>query len=85
MPYCWDWLQNFDTLIIFGDKEGDNITLLDDMASRFNGLVKHVRLEDYKDCKDANDILRKYGAEQVKACINNAVPVEIRKSRTSWM
>ena len=79
VPYCWDWLQNFDTLIIFGDKEGDNITLLDDMASRFNGLVKHVRLEDYKDCKDANDILRKYGAEQVKACINNAVPVEIKE------
>ena len=79
VPYCWDWLQNFDTLIIFGDKEGDNITLLDDMASRFNGLVKHVRLEDYKDCKDANDILRKYGAEQVKACINNAIPVEIKE------
>lgn len=79
VPYCWDWLQKFKTLIIFGDKEGDNITLLDDMATRFHGLVKHVRLEDYKDCKDANDILRKYGKEQVRKCIDNAVPMEVKE------
>lgn len=79
VPYCWDWLQKFKTLIIFGDKEGDSITLLDDMTTRFNGLVKHVRLEDYKDCKDANDILRKYGKDQVRKCIDNAVPVEVKE------
>ena len=79
VPYCWDWLQQFEVLIVFGDKEGDNITLLDEMSTRFNGIVKHVRLEDYKDCKDANDILRKYGKEQVRACIDNAVPVEVKE------
>lgn len=79
VPYCWDWLQSFETLIIFGDKEGDNITLLEEMNVRFNGLVKHVRLEDYKDCKDANEILQKYGKEQVKQCIDNALPVEVRE------
>ena len=79
VPYCWDWLQHFKILIIFGDKEGESITLLDDMATRFNGLVKHVRLEDYKDCKDANDILRKYGKEQVRQCIEDAVPMEIKE------
>ena len=77
VPYCWDWLQHFDTLIVFGDREGDTITLLEEMSNRFNGLVKHVRLEDYKDCKDANDILRKYGAEQIRACIGNAEPVAV--------
>ena len=79
VPYCWDWLQKFETLIIFGDKENNNITLLDDMSTRFNGNVKHVRLEDYKDCKDANDILRKYGSNQIRACISNAVPIEIKE------
>lgn len=79
VPYCWDWLQQFEVLIIFGDKEGDNITLLDEMSTRFNGIVKHVRLEDYKDCKDANDILRKYGKEQVRACVDNAVPLEVKE------
>jgi archaellum biogenesis ATPase FlaH len=79
VPYCWDWLQHFDTLIVFGDREGDKITLLEEMSNRFNGLVKHVRLEDYKGCKDANDILRKYGAEQIKTCIENAEPVAVKE------
>ena len=79
VPHCWDWLQKFETLIIFGDREGETITLLDDMAARFNGVVKHVRLEDYKGCKDANEILQKYGADQVRACINNAVPLEVKE------
>lgn len=79
VPYCWDWLHNFSELIIFGDKEGENITLLDDMSVRFNGLVRHVRLEDYKDCKDANEILTKYGVEQVRQCIDNAIPVEVKE------
>lgn len=79
VPYCWDWLQHFETLIVFGDREGDSITLLEEMTNRFNGLVKHVRLEDYKDCKDANDILRKYGTEQIKACVENAEPVAVKE------
>lgn len=79
VPYCWDWLSNFDTLVIFGDREGDKITLLEEMSARFHGLVYHVRLEDYFDCKDANEILQKYGVQQVRACINNAVPVEVKE------
>ena len=79
VPFCWDWLQSFEQLIIFGDKEGDTITLLDEMSIRFHGIVKHVRLEDYKDCKDANEILNKYGAEQIRTCINNAVLMEIKE------
>ena len=72
-----DFLKRFDTLIIFGDREGDKITLLEEMSTRFNGRIKHVRVEDYKDCKDANDILRKYGAEQIRQCIDNAEELEI--------
>lgn len=72
-----DFLKRFDTLIIFGDREGDKITLLDEMSSRFNGRIKYVRIEDYKDCKDANDILRKYGPEQIQQCIENAEELQI--------
>ena len=46
------------------------------MTTRFNGLVKHVRLDDYKDCKDANDILRYYGPEAIREAIANAIPIE---------
>ena len=36
----------------------------------------HVRPEDYKDCKDANDLLRKYGKQAVADAVARAVPVE---------
>lgn len=75
VPYCWDFLQQFKRLIVFGDHEHDRITLLDDMQKTFNGQVLHVSEEDYKDCKDANDILRKYGKGQVRKCIESAVQV----------
>lgn len=74
VPYCWNWLQRFKKLIVFGDHEHDRITLLEDMQHYFNGTVLHVKPEDYKDCKDANEILQKHGADQIVRCIENATP-----------
>lgn len=71
-PYCYDWLQQFKTIIVFGDYEKGHMTLLDDLKRRCKQLIKHVRYEDYKGCKDANDILRKYGVGQIRTCIDNA-------------
>lgn len=76
IPYCWDFLSQFDTLIVFGDHENGNITLLDEMHKHFHGTVKHVREADYKDCKDANDLLRKYGTNAIRDAIKNAIPVK---------
>lgn len=74
-----DFLARFDILIVFGDREKDgNITLLDDMQQRFNGIVKVVRGEDYIDCKDANEILQKYGTEQIRKCVENAQSIPIK-------
>ena len=30
-------------------------------AERFNGVVKYVHPDDYKGCKDANELLQKHG------------------------
>lgn len=77
VPYCWDFMSKFSTLIIFGDHEKDHITLLEEMKYRFpHGVVKHVRPEDYKDCKDANELLQKYGKAAVRAAVENAVMVQ---------
>lgn len=76
VPYCWDFLSRFDTLIVFGDHEHDHITLLDEMNKRFHGTVKHVREQDYLGCKDANEILMKHGAKAVADAVQNAIPVE---------
>ncbi|MCI9271819.1 MAG: AAA family ATPase [Dorea sp.] len=77
IPYCWDWINKFQEVVVFGDYEKGRITLLDELASRLKCTVKHVREEDYKGCKDANEILQRHGAAQVKLCVENAVAVPI--------
>ena len=77
VPYCWDFVNQYDKIIIFGDHEKGKITLLDDFRTRFKKPIFHVREEDYKDCKDANDILRAYGKEYVRHCIDNAIQLKV--------
>lgn len=77
IPYCWDWINKFQEVIVFGDYEKGRITLLAELSSRLKCTVKHVREEDYKDCKDANEILQKHGAGWVRECVENAVIVPI--------
>lgn len=78
VPYCWDWLQQFDALIVFGDCERGEITLLDDMKKRFHGAVKVVQQQDYRGCKDANELLLRHGKQAVREAVGNAkvIPVQ---------
>lgn len=80
VPHCWNWMQNFDKIIVFGDHENGYITLYNELADRFKFKVWHVREEDYKDCKDANEILQKYGPEQIRKCIENAEQLPISRA-----
>lgn len=79
VPYCWDFLGKFTELIVFGDHEKGHITLLDDMARRFHGTVKHVQVEDYRDCKDANELLVKHGKQAVVDAVEYAEPVRNKR------
>lgn len=78
-PFCYDWLQQFDTLIVFGDCERDEITLLEDMKRRFFGTVKVVRQQDYKGCKDANELLLRYGKDAVRQAVEQAEAVPVKQ------
>ena len=80
VPYCWDWLHNFNKIIVFGDHEHGTITLYNELADRLKYRVWHVRVEDYKDCKDANEILQKYGPAQIRTCICDAEQLPINKA-----
>ena len=75
VPYCWDFLAKFDELIVFGDREGETITLLDEMSKRFHGTVKFVPPEAYHGYKDANDLLRAEGSEAVRNAVDAATQV----------
>lgn len=72
LPHCWEWLQKFQTIIIFGDCEKGQVTLYDYLHTRIGNKVKCVAVEDYQGYKDANDILVNCGAEYVLKAIENA-------------
>lgn len=73
---AFDWIHKFKRVVVFGDLENGQISLLKTLSARLMLPVYHVRCEDYLGEKDANDILRKYGEKAVRVCIENAVPCE---------
>lgn len=79
VPYCWDWFSQFERLIVFGDFENGSMTLLKELETRFPGMVCAVQEEDYKGCKDANEILQKFGKGAVKQAVENAKPLPVRR------
>lgn len=45
----------------------------------FRGVVKAVRQQDYKGCKDANEILKKYGRDAVRKAVEQAEVLPMRQ------
>lgn len=72
LPHCWDWLQKFGQIIVFGDCENGTVTLFDYLHARLGKKVKCVQPIDYADCKDANEILQKHGKEFILSAIDKA-------------
>lgn len=79
LPFCWNFLNKFKRIIIFGDYEKGKISLLDELKDRLELTVYHVREEAYKDCKDANELLVKYGKDAVKEAVETAVPIPVKR------
>ena len=78
VPYCWDWVGRFEEIVVFGDFEHGHMTLLEDFKKRFRNKIRYVREEDYRGCKDANEILCRFGKDAVRMAVKNAqlLPVE---------
>jgi len=74
IPYCWDWVNQFQKIVVFGDCENGYITLAEELTRRWPMKVSVVRVEDYRGCKDANELLQKEGPEAVRYAVENAEP-----------
>ena len=72
VPHCWNWMSKFQLIVVFGDNENGEITLAKELSIRFKNKVKVVRAEDYQGCKDANEILQKYGKDALVKAVENA-------------
>jgi twinkle protein len=76
VPHCWDFLQKFKQIVIFGDYEKGSVSLVEQMAVRFGKKLLVVQPDDYCGYKDANDILRYVGKEAVVRAVENAQPIK---------
>lgn len=85
---CWDYLEGFNQIILFGDNDEPGIEMVTTLMKRlgedrcmipkeypeliFNG-------KDYnKQCKDADEILLCYGPEGLKALVDACEPAPIK-------
>lgn len=63
-------LSAYDTIIVFGDFESGKISMVHD----FEKMLPTANIEvvrDYKGCKDANEMLCKYGADAIVQALND--------------
>lgn len=73
VEHCRDFVEQFDTLVVFGDHERGNITLVKEIRELFPKCkVRSVRPEDYLLEKDANDILQAYGEQALQRAVAQA-------------
>lgn len=75
---CYDWLENFNEIILFGDNDKPGRQLVRELTNRLGEYrIAIVTAEAYKDCKDANELLYRYGEEAIAEAIGSAVHVPI--------
>ena len=83
LDHCWDWLEKFQTIILFGDSDAPGLKMIHDVVRRLDG-ARCMVVEDYPErsdgtpCKDANEILYFHGAEALKETLDSAAPVPVK-------
>lgn len=84
---CWDWLQQFDSIIIFSDGDVPGVKMRKEVMNRLGAIkCKYVEIPkevEFKDTgkivpvKDANEILQARGKEYLLELINSAKDLPI--------
>lgn len=70
---CIDYFENKKQIYIAVDSDAPGLKLRDELCRRLG--KDRIWLVDYpSDCKDANDVLMKHGAEILVSCYENAKP-----------
>jgi twinkle protein len=74
---CYEHFEGEDKLYYLAtDNDEAGVSLRNELARRFG--IERCRIVGYPDdCKDANEVLMKHGAEKLKECYDNAKPFPI--------
>lgn len=84
---CWDWLQQFDEIIIFSDGDPPGVKMRNEVINRLGAMkCKYVEIPNRLEfqntgqivpVKDANEILQARGKEYLLELINTAKDIPI--------
>lgn len=82
---CYDWLDKFKSIILFGDNDEPGRRMIDTIAKRLDES-RCMIVEDYPDrpdaqgraCKDANEILYFYDGFELISMVENAKEIPIK-------
>jgi twinkle protein len=73
---CYEFFLNKKKIIIATDNDDAGRKLRDELMFRF-GVDRCYFVQFPDDCKDANDVLVKYGKEELKKIVENAIQIPI--------
>ena len=71
---CWDWLLQFEKIILFGDNDEPGKKMVDSLTKKLGEERCHIVSIGRK---DANELLYYEGAEAVRKAVEEAKPVPI--------
>lgn len=80
---CWDWLERFKTIILFGDNDEPGRKMVQTLVKRLDESRCRI-VEDYPEnpnggqCKDANEILYYCGPFELIDMVDNAKEIPVK-------
>lgn len=85
---CWDWLEKFQQIVLFGDNDEPGVEMVSTLMKRL-GEDRCMIASEYPDllidgesagraCKDANEILYVYGKDALKQIAESCEPAPIK-------
>lgn len=83
---CWDWLEKFKTIILFGDNDPPGKRMVETLIKRL-GEYRVLVVRDYPEiansnpvayCKDANEVLLRNGESALLEMVENAEEIQTK-------